>query len=73
MLLGVTGLAIAFMSVWQKLESSIPDSVANVSSYARPNTLTIKAADGSILKEIGEVSHDRLELENVPHFKGGLL
>lgn len=68
LLVGVTGMAIASISVWQKLESSIPDSVANVSSYARPNTLTIKAADGSILKEIGEVSHDRLELENVPDF-----
>jgi penicillin-binding protein 1A len=68
LLLGVSGLAIAFIGIWQKLESSIPDSVADVSSYSRPNTLTIKAVDGSILKEIGEVSHDRLELEDVPPF-----
>jgi penicillin-binding protein 1A len=62
------GLAIALMAIWQKLETSIPDSVADVSSYARPNTLTIKAVDGSVLKEIGEVSHDRIQLETISPF-----
>ena len=64
--LGFGGIAIAATAFWQKLESSVPDSVANVSSYARPKTLTIKAADGSTLKEIGEVSHDKIELADVP-------
>jgi penicillin-binding protein 1A len=62
------GLVIAFLGIWQRLEASIPDSVADVSSYARPNTLTIKAVDGSILKEIGEVSHDKIELDAVSPF-----
>ena len=66
LLLGFGGSAIATITLWQKLESSVPDSVTNVSSYARPKTLTIKAADGSILKEIGEVSHDQIKLADVP-------
>ena len=66
LLLTVGGGAIAIIGIWQKLEASIPDSVADISSYARPNTLTIKASDGSILKEIGEVSHDKIELAEVP-------
>ena len=65
LLLSISGTAIA-IGIWQKLEASVPDSVADISSYARPNTLTIKAADGSILKEIGEVSHDKLEFAEVP-------
>ena len=66
LLVGFGGTAVAAIAVWQKLESSVPESVANVSSYARPKTLTIKAADGSILKEIGEVSHDKIKLTEVP-------
>lgn len=66
LLLGVGGSAIALISVWQRLEASVPESVADVSSYARPNTLTIKAADGTILKEIGEVSHQKIKIAEVP-------
>ncbi len=66
LLLSISGTAIA-IGIWQKLEASVPDSVADISSYARPNTLTIKATDGSILKEIGEVSHDKLKLAEVPN------
>ena len=65
LLLSIGGIAIAIEAT-RRLEASVPESVANVSSYARPNTLTIKAADGSILKEIGEVSHDKIELTEVP-------
>ena len=65
LLLSISGTAIAIY-LDRKLEASVPDSVADVSSYARPNTLTIKAADGSILKEIGEVSHDKIKLAEVP-------
>ena len=67
-LLGIGGSAIAIFALNYRLEKSIPDSVANVSSYARPNTLTIKANDGSILKEIGEVSHDKINLTEVPDY-----
>ncbi|WP_186375939.1 transglycosylase domain-containing protein, partial [Hyella patelloides] len=66
LLLGFGGTTIVVIGFWQRLEASVPDSVADVSSYARPNTLTIKAADGSILKEIGEVSHEKIDLAEVP-------
>ena len=66
LLLGLGGGAIAIFNVWQRLEASVPESVADVSSYARPNTITIKAADGSTLKEIGEVSHEKIKIAEVP-------
>ncbi len=67
-LLGLGGAAIATVFIGLKLKASVPDSVADVSSYARPNTITIKASDGSVLKEIGEVSHQKIDLEQVPDY-----
>ena len=67
-LLGCCGSAIALITLERRLEASIPESVADVSSYARPNTLTIKANDGSILKEIGEVSHEKIKLQATPDY-----
>ena len=68
LLMGFGGGAIALFTINHKLEASVPESVADVSSYARPNTLTIKANDGSILKEIGEVSHDKIKLQETPDY-----
>ena len=67
-ILGLGSSAIALVTLERKLEASIPESVADVSSYARPNTLTIKAKDGSILKEIGEVSHEKIKLQATPDY-----
>jgi len=60
--------AIATVAIGLNLKASVPESVADVSSYARPNTITIKASDGSVLKEIGEVSHQKIDLEKVPDY-----
>lgn len=62
--LGSTAIAIGWF--WYKLESSLPASVDDVPSYARPNTLTIKAADSTVLKEIGPATHEKIELEKIP-------
>ena len=66
MLMGISSGAFAFGWLWQKIEASIPDNIEDVATYARPETLTIKAADDSILKQIGPISHDHITLDQVP-------
>ncbi len=63
---GLGSSAIALGCLVYKLESSLPDSIDNVRSYARPKTLTIKAQDGTVLKEIGEATHEKIKLEAIP-------
>lgn len=67
MIMGISSGAIAFSWLWQKLEASVPENIEDVQNYARPETLTIKAKDGSILKQIGPIAHDRVKLEEVPY------
>ena len=64
--IGIGGGAIAYSWLWQKLEANIPESIEDVETYARPETLTIKAADGSVLKQIGPIAHDQVKLDEVP-------
>ncbi|MCU0537258.1 MAG: penicillin-binding protein 1A [Hydrococcus sp. Prado102] len=45
-----------------QLESGMPDSVKDVLTYAPPETITIKASDGTVLREIGNVSHEKLKI-----------
>lgn len=68
LLIGLGSATLATVLIGLKLKASVPESVADVSSYARPNTITIKARDGSVLKEIGEVSHQKIDLEKVPDY-----
>ena len=63
--IGIGGGAIAYSWLWQKLEANIPESIEDVETYARPETLTIKAADGSVLKQIGPIAHDQVKLDEV--------
>jgi penicillin-binding protein 1A len=63
---GIGSSAIALGYVWYQLEASLPKTIDSVFTYARPDTLTIKAADGSILQESGPVTHDKIDLEKVP-------
>ena len=65
MAMGIGGGAIAGSWFWQQLEASIPETIEDVETYARPETLTIKAADGSILKQIGPIAHDKVKLEEI--------
>ncbi|MFN9174263.1 MAG: transglycosylase domain-containing protein, partial [Synechocystis sp.] len=41
-------------------------ALADVVTYAAPGTMTIKASTGKILKEIGNVSHDKVEIGKIP-------
>ncbi len=64
--IGLSSSALAIGSLWAILEANVPASVDDVTSYARPETLTIKAADGTVLKEIGPVTHTKIKLTQVP-------
>lgn len=57
-------------TVWYKLEISLPQSVEAVSTYAHPNTVTIVASDGTIIKQLGNNSYDQIKINQVPqHLK----
>lgn len=66
MILGMSSGAIVLNWLWQKLEASVPENIEDVQNYARPETLTITAKDGSILKQIGPIAHDKVKLDEVP-------
>lgn len=48
-----------------KIEAELPD-VAEVNSYARDGTMTIKAVDGSVLQQIGPATRDKVAIDNMP-------
>ena len=62
--LGIGG-AIATGLVWYRLES-LPQSVESALTFAREGTLTIQAADGTVLQEIGPVTHQKLKIWQMP-------
>ncbi|MDJ0535895.1 MAG: hypothetical protein QNJ70_25970 [Xenococcaceae cyanobacterium MO_207.B15] len=45
LLVGMGSSAIAIPMVVQKLNETIPESVSDVTTYARPSTITIKATE----------------------------
>ncbi len=63
--LGVGGGLIAGGSVWSSIESSLP-SRAELFTSVRSNTLTIKAADGTILQQQGPATREQLKLNQIP-------
>ncbi len=69
MLMGIGGGALACAWFWPKLaklDVTLPETIEDIATYARPKTLTIKASDGSILKQIGPISHERIKLDDLP-------
>ncbi len=56
---------IAIGGVWWSIESNLP-SPAELFSFVRSNTLTIKAADGTVLQQQGPVPREQLELKQIP-------
>jgi penicillin-binding protein 1A len=64
--LGVGGGAIALGIGWWQLEKSLPDAANDVLTYTRPQTLTIKAADGSIIKQNGPATREQLKISQIP-------
>ena len=54
--------------VWgfYQLEAMTQVEIADVVTYAPAGTMTIKAGNGAILQEIGNVSHDKVEIGKIP-------
>lgn len=51
---------------WQNINAQLPVDVSTVANYARPNTLTIKAEDETILAQFGDLAHETLPLSQIP-------
>jgi penicillin-binding protein 1A len=64
--LGVGGSTIALVAIGIKISSELPKSVDDLASYARKETLTIKAKDNVVLQEIGHVTHDKVNIDRIP-------
>ncbi|PSB03533.1 penicillin-binding protein [Merismopedia glauca CCAP 1448/3] len=58
--------AIALGAGWLALENSLPKSAKEVLNYTRPQTLTIKAANGTIIKQIGDATREEIKIDQVP-------
>ncbi|NEO83571.1 MAG: PBP1A family penicillin-binding protein [Spirulina sp. SIO3F2] len=52
--------------LWQNLEAQLPESVSAVATYTRKETMRVKAADGTVLQELGPINHDELAIDDVP-------
>ncbi|WP_421658353.1 transglycosylase domain-containing protein [Leptothermofonsia sp. ETS-13] len=63
-LLVVGGGGTLAYGVWS-IERGLPD-VSDISSFTRNGTLTIQAADGSILQQIGPATREKLTYEQIP-------
>lgn len=67
--LGVGGGVIAVTYGIGTIDRTLPDK-AELNAVVREQTLTIKAADGTILQQQGEVGREQLNLEKIPeHLK----
>ncbi|MGL5807163.1 MAG: transglycosylase domain-containing protein, partial [Xenococcaceae cyanobacterium] len=64
--LGFGGCAIALSIIGIKIINQLPNSVDDLSSYARSETLTIKSKDKIVLQEIGDVTHEKLNIDRIP-------
>ncbi len=63
--LGLGSGMLALGGVWWSIESSLP-LPAELLTFVRSNTLTIEAADGSILQQQGPATREQLKLEQIP-------
>ncbi|MDJ0649228.1 MAG: PBP1A family penicillin-binding protein [Xenococcaceae cyanobacterium MO_188.B19] len=66
LLVGMGSSAGGLFWLQKKITATIPESVSDVVTYVRPNTVTIKAIDGTIIKQIGAVSHEKIKLDEIP-------
>ncbi|MEH2395157.1 MAG: penicillin-binding protein 1A [Nostoc sp.] len=63
--LGVGGGIVAFIYGVSLIDRTLPDK-AELNAVLREQTLTIKAADGTILQQQGEATREQLKLEQIP-------
>ena len=64
-LIGISSIMIYGGWMWRKLEQSLPE-VADISSYRRDGTLTIKATDGKIIQQTGPATREKIKLQDIP-------
>lgn len=62
---GVSSGMIALGWGWWSMERSLPQT-SELFTFVRNQTLTIKAADGTILQQQGPATRDQLKLEEMP-------
>jgi penicillin-binding protein 1A len=60
-----TTTVIALVHVYWTIERGLP-SVGDISKFVRDGTLTIKAADGGVLQQLGPATRDKLTLKQMP-------
>jgi len=58
--------AIASTLALSQLQSGLPGSVEDLLYFTPPETITIRAANGEVLQEIGPVTHEPLKLWQIP-------
>ncbi|MCC5661644.1 penicillin-binding protein 1A [Nostoc sp. XA010] len=63
--LGVGGGIVALIYGISLIDRTLPDQ-AELNAVVREQTLTIKAADGTILQQQGETAREQLKLEQIP-------
>ncbi|MEH2252295.1 transglycosylase domain-containing protein [Nostoc sp.] len=63
--LGVSGGIVALIYGVSLIDRTLPDK-AQLNAVLREQTLTIKAADGTILQQQGEATREQLKLEQIP-------
>ncbi|MBN3958269.1 transglycosylase domain-containing protein [Nostoc sp. NMS8] len=63
--LGVGGGIVALIYGINSIDRTLPDQ-SELNAVLREQTLTIKAADGSILQQQGEATREQLKLEQIP-------
>ncbi len=62
---GISGASIYTYRTLQAIERDLPDA-ADILTYVRNGTLTIKADDGSVLQQLGPATRDRLTFDQIP-------
>ncbi|MEA5421381.1 penicillin-binding protein 1A, partial [Spirulina sp. CCNP1310] len=63
---GVGGGSAYVYKQWQVLESQLPETVDEVMTYTREETMRVVAVDGSVLQEMGPISHEELAIDEIP-------
>ena len=63
-LVALGGSGALALGIWS-IEKSLPD-VSSIASFSQNGTLTIKAADGVVLQQLGSATRQKLSIKQVP-------
>lgn len=62
---GLAGAITQGYRAWQDTEAALPDP-SGVKTYVRDGTMTIKAADGTVLQQLGPATREKVGIEDMP-------